>query len=655
MLPVSCKPQMRDLLRRMHAKLNFTRFARMKNLALIIALLHISLSFGQTAFERSEAAFDKYLMTDSTKTKAELEFQRTHARTSSEKARYLLNQAEYYSYTTRHEEAQALLEKVRTHIGKNNVDLAARRIYLLARLNYRMNRFRESNEMIRKFLHTHEQVPTEWKIRLETTSSENDISLGEFERAHRTALDSYGTFRHKPSAVSDKVKLKVLATLYNTCYYQAKYDSALYYAYLQEPFIEEGTIAQSAFYDKLAIVYTVTERPEKAIAYYKKSIAILEKANNPMLLAYSWLNMGICYKEVDRSKAIPSLETALRLGRETKHDQLIGTALQELGDVYVIQKDYARAEKYNYEALEILRKVGVDRGIANVLLNLGRSCFETGKFDEAQQYLGEALGMMEKSGDQMMLEYCYEYLYKSYEHIGDYRMAHRYHKLYAKTRQQNLRADLQNNIDKLNLSHEVRMEQANNKLLKEELAAGTKIKWLLGSLVGVLLIGAWFLRRLLVQRTRLKELQLQLVQSELKGVEQEKERTVQELDSVKQQLISKNMLVGELNKLLVENEQTLISNEQLSKLATNDADWVQFLAKLQVLFPQFADNLKSRHPNLSNTEFRLAALIRLNLSDKEISELLFIELSSVKKSKNRLKQKLGLETSDKLDAYLGQL
>jgi DNA-binding CsgD family transcriptional regulator len=58
---------------------------------------------------------------------------------------------------------------------------------------------------------------------------------------------------------------------------------------------------------------------------------------------------------------------------------------------------------------------------------------------------------------------------------------------------------------------------------------------------------------------------------------------------------------------------------------------------------------------LSNNEFRLAVLIKLNLSDKEISELLFIEIPSVKKAKNRLKQKLQLDASDKLDAYIGLL
>lgn len=88
---------------------------------------------------------------------------------------------------------------------------------------------------------------------------------------------------------------------------------------------------------------------------------------------------------------------------------------------------------------------------------------------------------------------------------------------------------------------------------------------------------------------------------------------------------------------------------------TNDTDWVEFLAKLQLVFPQFTGNLNAKHPGLSNSEFRLAALVRLSLSDKEISQLLIIELASVKKAKNRLKQKLGLDNDDKLSTYLGQL
>ena len=114
-------------------------------------------------------------------------------------------------------------------------------------------------------------------------------------------------------------------------------------------------------------------------------------------------------------------------------------------------------------------------------------------------------------------------------------------------------------------------------------------------------------------------------------------------------------MIGELNNLLRENEQTLISKEQFGSLVSTDTDWIQFLTKLQLLYPDFANNLKRKHPNLSNNEFRLSALVRLNLSDKEISELLIIEVSSVKKAKNRLKQKMELDSNDKLDVYLGRM
>jgi len=639
----------------------YFNFVRMKHLILVVVLFRVAVCYGQTSFNHSEALFEKYLMTDSSRAKVQLEYQRKHARSQKDKTRYGLNQAAYYYHNNRFKLAEACLAKLSGKV-RGDVELEGEFVRIRSLIRFKQTRFKESNELIADFFSRHKKVPVELRLNLQMNSCENDIAMGNYSQAHKRALIGYGIFRKKPSGLSDELKIRTLSTLYNICHYEAKYDSALYYLYQAEPFMKDGTIAKAGFYGRIAIIYTMTEQHPKAIAYYGKSIAILEKSNAPILLAHDLYNLGVSTKAMDPDKSGPIFEKALKIAREANYEQITGYALQELGDLSLMQKDYVRADKYNREALEILRNAGIDRGVVHVLLNLGRQHYETGHFSEALKYLEEALAMTKESEDMATLEYCYEYLCNSYERMGDYRMAYHYHKLFAETQRSILKLDLQSNIEKLNLSYDVRVEQATNKLLKKEvqlknkkLSAEQTTKWLLGILLAVLLVAGWFLRRLLIQRARLKEFELQLVHSELEGVEKEKDRTVQELDAVKQQMISKNVLIGELNKLLLENEQTVFSKEQFGTLVTNDTDWVQFLAKLQLLFPLFSDNLKSRHPNLSNTEFRLAALVRLNLSDKEISELLIIELSSVKKAKNRLKQKLGLDAGEKLDLYLGQL
>lgn len=634
----------------------------MKYWGLVIVILFASTVYSQTKFDRSEKLFNKYLLTDSVKAKAQLQYQRAHIRTHKDKMRYGLNEAIYDYHGNRFDATEARLKKIEKELQPGEIEQEGELVRIRSLICFKTNRYEESSAMIERFFKKHKKIPLDLKIKLQINTCNNDIAMGNYALAHKKALVGYRVFRTKPSALSYDVKINTLTILYDVCYYEAKYDSALYYIYQQEPLLEEGSVAKSGFYDRIAITHTVLRQLEKAAEYHTKSIAILEKADVPIMLAYTLYNLGVCTKEANPDKAIHIYERVIKIGNEANYKLIVGYAMQELGDIYLTKKEYTRADKYNREALEILTKAGIPHGMMHVLLNLGRQNFETAHFNEALKYLKEAFSIAKESEDIAGLEYCYEYLYKSYELMGDYKMAHYYHKLFAQTQQKILKLDLQENIEELNLSYNVRMHKATNKLLKKEvklknkkISAEQKVKWLLGILLVVLLVTGWFLRRLLIQRAQLKEVELQLTRSELKGVEIEKERTVQELDIVKQQMISKNVLIGELNKLLLENEQNLVSKEQLGNLVTNDNDWVQFLAKLQLLYPQFADNLKNMHPNLSKNEFRLASLVRLDLSDKEISELLIIELASVKKAKNRLKQKLGLDASQKLDVYLGQL
>ena len=628
---------------------------------LLIALLS-SACFGQSTFDQSEKLFNKYLLTDSTKAKEQLNYQRKHSSTRKEKTRYMLNQTVYYNHNNRFDLVESWLQKTEKQMDHNDVALEGEFIRIQSLMYFKQSRFQESKQLLVTFFQSHKSVPTDLKIQLQLALAEDELALGDYSRAHQRALSGYRTFRKKPEALSNGSKIRLLNTIYSTCYYQAKYDSALYYLYQSERYMEKGGVAKASFYGKIAVVYTMMGNHHKAIVYYKKSIDKFEKSNAPILLAYAYFNLGESTKEIDQKKAIPYYEKALRLGRESNYELIAGYALAELGDCYLNQKKYTIAAKYNSEALEIMRKSQDPHGIANALLNMGRQEYETGHFDPALEYLNEALDMTLSTGDLQTLEYCYEYLYKSYEHMEDYKWAHHYYKLFAATHQKIVKADVQENIEKLNLKYHVRLVRATNKLLQKEVTLKTKkldaernVKWLLGILLFALLIAGWFLRRFLIQRTRLKEFQLQLSQKEVKGLSIEKDLATKELETVKDQLISKNNLISELNKLLRKNEQSLVSKDQFGSLITNDTDWVEFLAKLQLVFPDFIENLKTKHPLLSNNEFRLAALIRLNLSDKEISDLLIIELASVKKAKNRLKQKLGLDANDKLGNYIGQL
>lgn len=70
--------------------------------------------------------------------------------------------------------------------------------------------------------------------------------------------------------------------------------------------------------------------------------------------------------------------------------------------------------------------------------------------------------------------------------------------------------------------------------------------------------------------------------------------------------------------------------------------------------PDFYKNLTSKHGNISPAEYKLCALLRINMNSKEIASLICQENSSIRVSRSRLRKKFGLTEHDKLVAYLMQ-
>jgi inorganic phosphate transporter, PiT family len=81
----------------------------------------------------------------------------------------------------------------------------------------------------------------------------------------------------------------------------------------------------------------------------------------------------------------------------------------------------------------------------------------------------------------------------------------------------------------------------------------------------------------------------------------------------------------------------------------------EFYTQIEDIHKDFHTKLKTSFPNLTDMDKRLAGLLRLNLSTKEISSLLNISPKSVEISRYRLKKKLKLEKEDNLLKFISNL
>ena len=74
--------------------------------------------------------------------------------------------------------------------------------------------------------------------------------------------------------------------------------------------------------------------------------------------------------------------------------------------------------------------------------------------------------------------------------------------------------------------------------------------------------------------------------------------------------------------------------------------------KVMELYPNFPKKLLNAHPNLTSSELELCIFIRFNLSDIEIAKIMSRHKRTIETKRYRLRKKLGLEKTEKLNNYI---
>lgn len=90
----------------------------------------------------------------------------------------------------------------------------------------------------------------------------------------------------------------------------------------------------------------------------------------------------------------------------------------------------------------------------------------------------------------------------------------------------------------------------------------------------------------------------------------------------------------------------------LSDTENGDEDWDHFAIYFDQVYNNYLATMKEKFPNLSATDLKLCAYLRLNLSSKETAQLLNISLKGVEISRYRLRKKLQLPTEVNLYDFL---
>jgi DNA-binding CsgD family transcriptional regulator len=187
----------------------------------------------------------------------------------------------------------------------------------------------------------------------------------------------------------------------------------------------------------------------------------------------------------------------------------------------------------------------------------------------------------------------------------------------------------------------------------------------------LILIGLYLFRRSIILRIRKKESR-DHEDKERELIQLRNEKLQADLMFKSSELASSTMLLIKKNEFLMKVKETLHHHKEqlgvrypdkyydalVQKIDDNIAnqdEWKVFEANFERAHEQFVKNLKENHKDLTPSDLRLCAFLRMNLSSKEIAPLLGISVRGVENHRYRLRKKLNLDLDCNLTDFIIQL
>jgi tetratricopeptide (TPR) repeat protein len=463
----------------------------------------------------------------------------------------------------------------------------------------------------------------------------------------------------------------------------------------------------------IGLLYMEQSDYSKALDYYFKALKIYEELGDKSGIARNLVNIGGAFgNKNDLSKALEYEFKALKITEEIGDKRNQFTIFNTIGNIYEIKSDYTKAIEYYKKALNVSSELG-DRHISSDILgSIGCLYYiiATNKSQSNKQnilnkknYLLMAVENLEecirihheigrKHSEMLFLEN----LFKSYKELGNYKKAFENYQRYSTLKDSTFSFEKSKEIANLQANYKVEKKEKENKILKLEVEKQTGFRnFLIVISILILLLAVVAYNRYLhkkktgkileeknqklneaneviemtykekiqlQQETHNKETQINSLKTEL--LEKELEQKQKELTVLALNLVDKNEYMmklkeqaEELGKAKPELIMELTKNIARSiyvKLRSEDA-WEAFEMHFKSIHRGFMEYMANLNLDLSVTELKVCALLKINLSSKEIASLLSLSLRTVEDHRLNIRRKLSLDTDVNLNQYIAGL
>lgn len=433
-----------------------------------------------------------------------------------------------------------------------------------------------------------------------------------------------------------------------------------YYLKAYDIYKNKGNLEElSKLENNLAIIYGQEKNKDKALKYFLNVYHYQQSKHDPVKLVKILNNIGTTYLSKNLDSSLYYYHKAHLINKTLKNDVLKIYVCTNLARVYGLKNDHTNAEYYFKQAFS-LTKEPVDNLVQAFVYQL----FSDYKLNKKEY---DAVIVNAKKALELSKENEYSFsglnlnkmLYEVYVSKKDYKNAVYYFQKYNTINDSIHVEEKAINLEKIKLEQDYKVRTQIKTLTEQK----NRFKYFV---IGLILVVGILVLIILLIKYRNRNIKNQL----------EKEKLKTKMQGLKQNLDAKNkVLIGKamseihrtdsINEILTDLKKIklkTISKEiqqaidivlkRLEKNLNTDI-WQEFEISFEQVHTSFFDKLTIDYPSLTPKDRRLCALLYLDLSTKEISQITGQSFKAIENARTRLRKKFDL-TNEKvnLSTYL---
>ncbi len=490
-----------------------------------------------------------------------------------------------------------------------------------------------------------------------------------------------------------------------------KYQLALLYDDIGDAFKQQGRIDKAAesynralnkalqikddqlaanVYNSLGGLFLEQNNPDIARANFLNALEIHQKMENQAGLAKVYNNLAEVFRiEKQYDSALVYYDKSISLNRILVNKLWLGVNYQNKAETYLANKDQAKSYEFLTKARELFVEINDFEHLAAIDITLANYHLSQNQYKMAELSFLNAYQKAEEIHALRLTRQAAQGLAKLYENSGDINKAFFYLKRYTliqdslystemaiKLANYQSKSQLEEIENAKNTNEEQIRTYEKNRRINLFVTNASLLVILLLLIIGYLLMkrhkGALNIERAIAAKNdEIHRTQQALMEAELKNKELDTltlNSKLAEKDynliNMALQIAKNNEFTNDLKKTIKEIKSAKDSDRDkkltdlmlsLNHYNRSSKDLERFLAEVEKSNATFFKKLSDQFPDLTENEKQLAAMLRIDLSSKEIAALNNISTKAVEMSRYRLRKKLGMETNDNLSEFFQKL